>query len=134
MSGANPLSDAESIPNSLVASERLLLSRAFARLDPLAMGAAVGLVSGPFLSIATAVLLLQGGTYVGVHLGRLAYYLPGYSVTWPGVLVGLFDGAAVGCVLGVALALLWNAYHRLFVKLVVARERSRKVRQELQEL
>jgi hypothetical protein len=122
------------MPNSLVASERLLLSRAFARLDPLAMGAAVGLVSGPLLSIATAVLLLQGGTYVGVHLGRLAYYLPGYSVTWPGVLVGLFDGAVVGGVLGVALALLWNAYHRLFVKLVVARERSRKVRQELQEL
>jgi hypothetical protein len=122
------------MPSRLEASERLVLSRAFARLDPLAMGAAVGLVSGAGLSVATAVLLLQGGLSMGLHLGRLSFYLPGYSVTWPGVLVGLIEGAVAGGALGVALAWLWNAYHRLFVKLVVARERSRKIRQELQEL
>jgi hypothetical protein len=122
------------MPSRLEASERLLLSRAFARLDPLAMGAAVGLVSGVGLSVATAVLLLQGGLSIGLHLGRLSFYLPGYSVTWPGVLVGLIEGAVAGGALGVALAWLWNAYHRLFVTLVVARERSRQIRQELQEL
>jgi hypothetical protein len=123
-----------SIPSRLEASERLLLSRAFARVDPLAMGAAVGIVSGVGLSVATAVLLLQGGFLVGFHLGRLSFYLPGYSVTWPGVLVGLLEGGVAGAALGMVLAWLWNAYHRLFVTLVVSRERSRELRQELQQL
>lgn len=110
--------------------DRLVLTRAFARLDPLALGSAVGLVSGVGLWIATAVLLLRGGPSVGFHLGRFSFYLPGYSVSWPGALVGLAEGAVVGFALGAVLASLWNAYHRMFVALAIARE----TRRELQEL
>ena len=94
------------------------------------MAVAVGVVSGVGLWFATAVLLLRGGETVGPHLSRLSFYLPGYQVSWPGAFVGLIDGAIVGALLGFLLAQLWNAYHRVFVALAVARE----TRRELQEL
>lgn len=114
--------------------ERIMLSRAFARIDAVAMGAAVGAVAGAGLFLATVWLLVQGGTLVGLHLNRLSNFLPGYEVTWLGSLVGLAGGAILGFVAGALLALLWNAYHRMFVALIVARERARDVRRELQEL
>ncbi len=111
-------------------SDRIMLGRAFARLDPLALAVAVGTVSGLGLWIGTAVLLLRGGSFVGLHLSRLSYYLPGYSVSWPGAFLGLVEAGVLGFVLGAAVALAWNLYHRWFVALVVARE----IRRELQEL
>jgi hypothetical protein len=111
-----------------------MLSRAFARLDPVAMSLAVGIVAGLALSAATAVLLLRGGFQVGLHLSRVGMFLPGYDVTWTGVVVGFFEAGALGCVVGLALALLWNGYHRMFVALVVARERNRDMQRELSGL
>jgi hypothetical protein len=55
-------------------------------------------------------------------------------VSWPGVGIGWIDAAVAGFVLGASLAWLWNTYHRLFVGVVIARERAREVRRELQEL
>lgn len=114
--------------------ERAMLSRAFARLDPVAMSLAVGIISGLALSAATAVLLLRGGFRVGQHLSRVGMFLPGYDVSWSGVLVGFFEAGLLGCALGLALALLWNGYHRMFVALVVAREHNRDMRRELSGL
>jgi hypothetical protein len=111
-------------------SDRIMLGRAFARLDPLALAVAVGIVSGLGLWFGTAVLLLRGGSFVGLHLSRLSYYLPGYSVSWPGAFLGLVEAAVLGFLLGAAVALAWNLYHRWFVALVMARE----TRRELQEL
>ncbi|MCA9511626.1 MAG: hypothetical protein R3E88_16695 [Myxococcota bacterium] len=116
------------------ASERDVMEQAFGRIDPVALGAGVGIVAGLALAAATAWLLLQGGAMVGLHLKRLAFFLPGYAVTWPGVGIGFIDALVVGFVAGAALAALWNAYHRLFIAVVVARERAREVRRELQEL
>ncbi len=110
--------------------ERLIVARAFADLDPIALGVAVGTVSGSALWVATAVLLLRGGADVGFHLQRLAYYLPSYSVSWPGAFLGFVEAGVVGFVLGGAVALLWNVYHRAFRGLVIARQ----TRRELQEL
>jgi hypothetical protein len=117
-----------------VREERVLLSRAFARLDPVALSLAVGVVTGLALAAATAVLLLQGGSRVGLHLSRVGMFLPGYDVSWSGAVVGFFEGGALGCVVGLAVALLWNGYHRMFVALVVARERRRDLRRELSGL
>lgn len=114
--------------------ERDVMSRAFGRLDPVALGVAVGVMAGAALALATAVLLWQGGTLVGFHLKRLGYFLPGYTVSWPGVGIGFIDAAVVGFGAGALVAVLWNAYHRLFVAVVVARERARAIRRELQEL
>ena len=110
--------------------ERRIVAYAFARLDPLALGVALATVCGSVLWVATAVLLLRGGTEVGYHLQRLAYYLSGYTVTWPGAFLGLVEAGFVGFVLGGAAALLWNVYHRAFLGLVIARQ----TRRELQEL
>ena len=127
-------SGAGRVPGAASASERVMLSRAFSRLDPVALAAAVGLVSGVGLAIATAVLLLQAGPIMGLHLVRLSFYLPGYEVSWAGAFIGLLDAGIAGGLLGAGLAWTWNAYHRMFVALVVMRERARETRRELQEL
>lgn len=119
---------------STAAQERVMLLRAFSRLDPLALGVAIGVLFGVGIAIATAVLLIESGAAVGLHLYRLAFYLPGYEVSWPGAFIGLFEGGIAGGLLGAALAWLWNGYHRMFVALVLLRERGRDMRRELQEL
>jgi hypothetical protein len=118
----------------VVGAERSMIARAFARLDPIALGAAVGVLSGVGLFGMTVVLVLRGGIWVGMHLSRLSNYLIGYDVTWAGSVVGLVEGAVAGFLLGVGLAMLWNAYHRLFISIVVARQRRRNLRRVLQEL
>jgi hypothetical protein len=118
---------------SVSSAERGAMEQAFGRLDPVALGAGVGVVSGLALAAMTAALLLRGGHDVGVHLMRLGYFLPGYTVSWPGVGVGFIDALGVGFAVGALLATLWNGYHRLFIGIVVSREHSRAVRRELQE-
>jgi hypothetical protein len=115
-------------------AERAMISRAFARLDPVALGAGLGVVSGTVLFLMTATLVLRGGIWVGMHLGRLSNYLPGYTVSWPGALIGAIEGGAAGFIVGTCVALLWNAYHHLFIKLVIARERRRALRRVLEDL
>ena len=61
------------------------------------------------LFLATSVLLLRGGQDVGKHLQLLRYYLPGFTVTWPGAFLGLGYGALIGAVLGAAIAAISNA-------------------------
>jgi hypothetical protein len=120
--------------DSVSSGERGTMEQAFGRLDPVALGAGVGIVAGVALAAMTAALLIQGGQDVGVHLMRLGYFLPGYTVSWPGVGVGFIDALVLGFGFGAVLATLWNVYHRLFIALVVSREHSRAVRRELQEL
>jgi hypothetical protein len=85
-----------------------LVEAAFARLDPVALGAAFGCVAGLILFLATAALLLQGGTMVGRTLSLLGYYLWGYSVTWKGALSGFIQAGLGGFVLGATIAGLRN--------------------------
>ncbi len=68
---------------------------------------------GGLLAIAlggtTAALVIRGGEEVGPLLGRLALYLPGFSVTWSGAAFGALWAFAVGWVLGQVMALVYNA-------------------------
>lgn len=81
-----------------------LIQKAFAKLDPVALGVAVGTVVGAGLLLATIVLLLKGGTFIGPRLGLLRNFLIGYDVTWLGSLVGLVEGSIGGFALGYAAA------------------------------
>lgn len=93
-----PLSEAE---------ERLIES-AVARMRAGVMAIVFGMVGALGLFLATAWLLIRGGPNVGQTLALLGHYFPGYSVTWPGSLVGLLYGALVGGVTGYVLARIYN--------------------------
>src|SRR5262245_54037114 len=86
-----------------------VLIQAFVRLDPIAFGLALGVVSGALVFGMTALLLLRGGDVIGPHLGLLGQFLPGYTVTWRGSLIGPAEGFVAGFVTGWATAFLRNA-------------------------
>jgi hypothetical protein len=71
------------------------------------MGVSCGVVVGGLLAIATAVLVIRGNDTP--NFGLLAQFFWGYSVSWPGVLIGFLWGFGVGFLMGYAFALLRNA-------------------------
>ncbi|MFQ5698078.1 MAG: NAD(P)/FAD-dependent oxidoreductase [Myxococcota bacterium] len=77
---------------------------AFARYDPIALGAALAAVGGAGLFVATAALLLAGGSQVGPTLSLLGHYALGYEVSWAGAWLGAIEGAAAGFGFGWLLA------------------------------
>jgi len=85
-----------------------VLERLFARLDPLALGAAVACVASAGLFLATAVPLLEGDSALGPTLSLLGQYLLGFRVTWSGAAVGMVEAGAAGFGLGYATAALRN--------------------------
>ena len=104
--------------------EPTLLMSAFARIDSVAMAVAMGLVFGIGLFLATAILLIKGGgpgVPVGPNLSALVTFLPGYSVSWVGSVVGALYAAAVGAVVGCVLSVMWNVTHFIFIGIVVMR-------------
>lgn len=78
--------------------------RSIRRLNARAWGIALGLLFGGGLFAATNILVLKGGPRVGQHLELLSVFLPGYSVSFAGSLVGfvyLFViGYGVGRIVG----------------------------------
>lgn len=70
------------------------------RINARAWGVATGAVLGLGLFVATLVLVWKGGSSVGAHLGRLAWVLPGYSVSTGGAFLGLVYGFFIGYGLG----------------------------------
>ena len=88
--------------------EDQILRRAVARLRALVMAVTFGATGAAGLFIATVWLLVRGGEDVGRHLGLLGTYLPGYSVTWGGAVLGLFYGAIVGALIGASIAWTYN--------------------------
>jgi hypothetical protein len=85
-----------------------IIEAAFARLDPVALGAALGAVTGLAVFLATAILLLKGGPFIGRNLSLLTYYLYGFRVSWAGALIGLVEGTTFGFALGYVTATLRN--------------------------
>lgn len=96
----------------------------FARMDVVAMAIAMGSLFAIALILLTAVLLLKGaapGEHVGTHLALLGVYLPGYTVSWGGSVIGGLYGAVAGAVLGFIWAVLWNLSHYLYIALILIR-------------
>jgi hypothetical protein len=96
----------------VTSGELTLIETAVARLRAGILAIVFGMVGGAGLFVATAWLLIKGGVNVGVTLGLLGNYLPGYSVTWPGAVVGLLYGAAIGAAMGWTLARVYNRLAR----------------------
>lgn len=103
---------------------RVILQALFAKLDRNGMAAAMGTVFGLGLFLATAILLVNGapsGISVGPHLAGLNTFLPGYTISWTGALVGGTYAALIGAAIGYGLAVLWNLAHYLFIGLALFR-------------
>lgn len=115
------LADADEVETAAVAVEGRL-AEIFSRVDGVALGIATGTVTGLLLALATLFLVLKGGPVVGPNLGLLAQFLPGYTVTGAGSLLGLFYGLTAGYLAGWGFALLRNA--ALFLSMAVLRRRA----------
>lgn len=101
-----------------------LLSAIFAKMDVVGLALSMGVLCGMALSGATAILLLQPvpeNYPIGPHLGALADYLPGYSVSWTGALVGAGYGMVTGAFAGFFIALHWNLAHYVAIGLLLIR-------------
>ena len=90
----------------------------FARLDPLSLGTAIGIVSGIGLFLATAILLLKGGEVIGPTLSLLGNYLFGFKVGWKGAFLGMFEAGVMGFILGNLTASLRNLGMSAYIALV----------------
>lgn len=102
----------------------LIVRAAFARIDLVALATAVGCIGALGLWATTAILLVRGapaGTEVGPHLILLSNFMPGYSVSWPGSLVGVLYGFLIGMVLGALIAAIWNLIHHIYLVGMVSR-------------
>jgi len=93
-------------------AEEEKLTRAVARINGVMTGTVLGLLAGTGLFLATNLLVLRGGPNPGPHLGLLAQYFPGYSVTFGGSFIGFGYAFAVGFVSGLIIGFVYNKIAR----------------------
>lgn len=86
------------VEGTLTADE--IIAAAFARLDSVALGAALGTVSGLSVFLASIILLVKGGAVVGPNLSLLGHYLLGFKVSWSGAFIGLIEAGVGGFLIG----------------------------------
>jgi hypothetical protein len=87
---------------------------AFAPVHKAALGVAFGFALGALVAAATVVQIFVA-TPDGLPLALLSQFFTGYTVSWPGVLVGFLWAALVGFVAGWFLAFLKNLMTALWV-------------------
>lgn len=83
------------------------------RMGSLVNGVVLGVVCGAVLFAMTAWLLIKGGAVIGPRLALLGQFLPGYTVTWSGSLIGLLYGLLIGFIIGSGASWLYNLISRL---------------------
>ena len=84
------------------------LSRVAVRIHAGVLAVVCALIGGIGLFGMTAWLLIKGGPNVGMHLQLLRNYFIGYSVSWPGSLIGFFYGAVIGGLIGWTIGKIYN--------------------------
>ena len=98
---------AQPLNGKRTASEQLF-EEVFAPIDEVALGVAVGVVSGGAIFIATAFMLFKGPNVATPHLSLLGQYFLGYKVSWAGALFGLVEAGCGGFAVGNIFARLRN--------------------------
>jgi len=111
-----------------------LIAAAFARLDAVSLGTAVGSVSGLSVFLASVALLLKGGSVVGPNLSLLGHYLLGFEVSWLGAIVGMSEAGIGGFVLGYLVASLRNWGLAAFASLIKRRAEIEVQRRVLEKV
>jgi hypothetical protein len=85
-----------------------LIQKGVVRLNAKLLGTVLGILVGGALFLATVILVIKGGPNVGLHLGLLAQFFPGYTVTYLGSLVGFLYGFVVGFAIGAVFGAVYN--------------------------
>jgi hypothetical protein len=86
------------------------IGRALVRFNAHVLGSVLAVLSAVTLFTATVVLVLSGGENPGPMLGLLGHFLPGYSVSFAGALIGAVWVAVAGYALGAVLALCYGPW------------------------
>lgn len=96
------------------AQELQQVKKALFRMNEQGWGIAIGLLLGLALFAATITLVVKGGEVVGPHLGLLAVYFPGYSVTFLGAFVGFVYAFVLGYGIGRTVSVVYNRLIALY--------------------
>ncbi len=87
------------------------MSRPLAKIHPIALGIALGVMEALAIFAATVILFWQG-EHGPAFLSKL---FPFYSISWKGAFIGLVEGFIDGFIGGVILAWIYNVViNRLF--------------------
>jgi len=98
--------------NQNLVPEEELIERVAVRLNAATVGLVLGFLFGAAIFVATIWLVIKGGPNPGAHLVLLSQFFPGYSVTFPGSILGFVYGFLVGFVTGVVLGAVYNKLAR----------------------
>ena len=94
--------------DQLQQEELQIIKKALVRFNEQGWGIAFGSVFGFGLFFATVFLVIRGGIEVGRHLNLLSVYLPGYSVSFPGAIVGFVYAFVIGYGVGRTIGTVYN--------------------------
>jgi len=111
-----------------------IIEVAFAKLDPVALGAALSVVSALTIFLASATLLLKGGPEVGPTLRLLGHYLIGFDVTWTGAMIGAVEAGIGAFALGYLFAWCRNWLLEAYAHLARRRAEARAQRDLLDKI
>ena len=96
--------------DSLKHDEIQEIKKSLVRFSEQGWGLAFGTVAAVGLFVATIVLVLRGGINVGEHLNLLGVYLPGYSVSYVGSVIGFVYAFVIGYGAGRTIATVYNKF------------------------
>ena len=83
------------------------------RLDAKILAIVLGVLFALAIFASTNWLVMKGGDRVGPHLELLSQYFIGYTVTFPGSLIGAAYGFALGALGGGLIGWIYNAVARM---------------------
>lgn len=95
-----------------------MFARAFMKLDPLAFGLAIGVISGVLLSLITLFVVVNNLNPVMRYMLLLGQYFPGYTVTTLGSILGLFYGFLIGFLGGWGFSTLRNLSVKIYASVL----------------
>ncbi|MFN7977698.1 MAG: hypothetical protein U0P30_06140 [Vicinamibacterales bacterium] len=86
------------------------ITKSLVRFSEQGWGLAFGSVAAFGLFFATLWLVVKGGINVGEHLNLLGVYLPGYSVSYVGSVIGFVYAFVIGYGAGRTIASVYNRF------------------------